>query len=401
MRLADLFAFSIRALTGFRLRSLLTLLAMAIGVAAVVLLTTLGEGARRYVVGEFASLGSDLLVVLPGRNETSGGPPPLTGDAARDITLDDAQALLRSPSVLQVAPLNIGSAPVSAGSREREVMIMGTTADYFAVRHLDVAAGQILPEASFDRAAAVAVLGASVASELFDRRAAVGQWIRIGDSRFRVIGVLGSEGQSLGFDMAEAVMIPVASAQALFNREGMFRVLIATKGRDWLASGKADVERIMRERHQGEEDVTVITQDSVLATFDKLFVALTLAVAAVGGVSLVVAGILVMNVMLVSVSQRTSEIGLLKALGATAQQVLWLFLVEAALLSLTGGVVGLVGGLSMTQLLVALYPSIPWAAPAWAVGAALGVALLFGMLFGLMPAWRAAQLDPVLALERR
>ncbi len=401
MRLLDLLRFSTRALVGFRLRSLLTLLAMAVGVAAVMVLTTLGEGARRFVVGEFASLGSDLVVVLPGRSETSGGPPPITGDTARQITLDDARALLRSAAVREMAPVLPGGAPVSAGSREREVLIVGTTAAFATVRHLRMHSGSFLPPGDLDQAPAVCVLGATVASELFDNRSPLGEWVRIGDSRFRVIGVLSSEGQSLGLDMSEAVMVPVAAAQTLFNREGLFRVLVQARSRDWLDAASADVARILRERHQGVEDVTIITQDSVLGTFDKLLGALTLAVAAVAAISLVVAGILVMNVMLVSVAQRRPEVGLMKAIGATRGQILKLFLAEAALLSLTGGAIGLVMGVVFAWVLQAVYPSIPWALPLWAAVAALAIALVFGVVFGLLPAWRAAGLDPVGALERR
>ncbi len=383
------------------LRATLIVLAMSIGVASVNVLTALGDSARSYVVHEFESLGTHLLIVLPGRTETTGGNPPLFGETPRDLTLDDAAALLRSRNVAAIAPINIGSAPISVGGLERETNIMGSTHALLRVRHLTMAEGQFLPQAEADKEIPVCVIGKTIREELFGHRQAVGQWLRINDRRFRVIGVLAKEGESIGTGFDELVIVPVASAQALFDIHSLFRILIEAHSEEAMHKAVDEIRNIIKLRHEGEEDVTVITQDSVVNTFDKILTALTFTVAGIAAVSLAVAGVLVMNVMLVSVTQRTGEIGLLKALGATQSQLHWLFLSEAALLSLAGAVFGSIIGQFGIWVLQWLYPNFPFSLPAWAWLSALAVSLATGLIFGVLPASKAARLDPVTALARR
>jgi putative ABC transport system permease protein len=397
----DLLAYAAGSVLGYRARTLLTLLAMGIGVASVVMLTALGEGARRFVTGEFQSLGTHLLIVLPGRSETTGGSPPLLGETPRDLTLDDALAMKRSRAVRRVAPIALGSAGVSYREREREVMIIGSNAAFLDVRHLKMAVGRFLPAGDPRRASPVCVLGAKVKRELFGSEPAVGRWVRIGDRRFRVLGTLASEGRSIGVDTQDVVIVPVAAAQALFDSYSLFRVMVEARSDEAISKAREDILRIVRERHEGEDDITVISQDAVVATFDKIFTALTLTVAGIASISLVVAGILIMNVMLVAVSQRTSEVGLLKALGATSGAVLRVFLAEATILSLVGAAAGVAVGYAAISFIDHAYPLLSVAAPAWAVTAAVLVALVTGLLFGVLPARRAARLDPVAALTGR
>ena len=401
MRMEDLLRYSFKAASGYPTRTLLMLLAMAIGVASVILLTALGEGARRYVIGEFTSLGTHLLIVLPGRTETTGGPPPLVGETPRDLTIEDAEALGRHAAVRRVAPINVGSAPVSRRQLEREVTILGSTADLFEVRQLSMAQGRFLPRGDITRAEAICVLGAKLKKELFGNQTALGRWIRIGDRRFRVVGVLGKKGQSLGLDMSEVVIIPVATAQALFNTSSLFRIMVQARSRDAIPAVKKAILQIIRARHEGEDDVTVITQDALLSTFDRIFKTLTLTVAGIAAISLAVAGILIMNVMLIAVSQRTMEIGLLKAVGSPGGQVLHIFLAESAILSLIGASIGLAIAFVGSRAMAQVYPNFPITLPLWSVAAAIGVALMTGLLFGVLPARRAAKLDPVIALSRR
>ena len=312
MRALDAAGFAFQSLRRTPARSGLMLLAMGIGVAAVMVLTALGEGARRYVTGEFASLGTNLVIVIPGRSETTGASPALfAGETPRDLTVADAAALTRSALVSRVAPIMVGSAAASYGSRTREVPVIGSTADMLEVRHWKLAAGGFLPRGDWGRGATVCVIGEKIRSELFGAGPAVGQWLRIGDWRFRVVGVLASEGRSIGVDVQELVVIPVASAEALFNSQALFRVLVEARSREAMPRVTQWVLDTLRERHQGEEDVTVITQDAVLATFDRIFQALTMTLGGIAAISLGVAGILIMNVMLVAVSQRTAEVGLL------------------------------------------------------------------------------------------
>ena len=393
--------FTSDSLTGHRLRSALTLLAMSIGVAAVVVLTALGDGARKYVVDQFAALGTNLLIVLPGRSETTGGAPPLLGDIPRDLTVDDALALLRSPAIARVAPVIVGTAPAAHGRLEREVTVLGSTSEMRIMRHLDLSRGRFLPPGDPHRERPICVIGATIQEELFGGPHGLGRWVRIGDRRFRVVGVLASGNQSLGLDLGEVVIVPVASAQSLFDRYSLFRVVVEAKTRSSVERAKDDVESIIKDRHDGEDDVTVITQDAVLSTFDRVLSALTFGLAGIAAISLLVAGVLVMNVMLVSIAERTSEIGLLKALGATPAQIQVLFIAEAIALSFVGGLVGLAVGAAGAAVIDAAYPALSVRPPPWALGAAISIALATGVGFGVAPARRAARLDPVRALSGR
>lgn len=401
MLLVDTFQHAFTAIKAQLVRTLLIVLAMAIGVASVTALIALSESARRYIVNEFQTLGTHLLIVLPGRTETIGGPPPLFGETPRDLTLEDASALAHSPYIAAVAPMTIGLAPVSYAGLERETNVFGSTHALLRVRHLTLAQGQFLPETEDNKALSVCVLGQTIREQLFGNAPALGQWLRINDRRYRVIGVLAAEGESVGVDFDEVVIIPVAAAQALFNTQSLFRILLESKSQDAMLKAVDAVRAIIKLRHEGEDDITIITQDSVVSAFNKILTALTIAVACIGGISLLVAGVLVMNVMLVSVTQRTAEIGLLKALGATRMQVQWLFLAEAIILSLIGALLGLLLGQLLIVGLQLLYPKFPLMLPRWGLFSAIAVSLLTGILFGVLPASKAAKLDPITALAKR
>ncbi len=402
MRLRDVFTSAVGAAAGSPLRTFLLMLAMSIGVAAVVVLTALGDGARRYVVREFSALGSNLVIVLPGRTAT-GGINPGSGvtSTPRDLTVDDARAVSRAGSVLRVAPLTVGTSEISVSGRLREAMVVGSTAEFIEVRRFKMAQGRFLPDEDWDRGSPVIVIGAKLRADLFGNDAALGQLVRIGDRRFRVIGVLAASGSGLGMNTDELAIVPVALAQAMFNTNTLFRILIEARGRAAIEPAKKQATEIIKLRHDGELDVTVITQDAVLATFDRLLGTLTLGVAGIAAISLAVAGILVMNVMLVSVAQRRAEIGLMKAVGGSSGTIRLLFLVEAGLLAVAGSLAGFALGHTGAWVIRTLYPTLPAFPPDWAVLAALGTALVTGVLFGVLPAQRAAALDPVLALARR
>ncbi len=401
MHRIDMLLFSMKAATANRSRTILTLIAMTIAVSSVIILISLGDSARRYVVDQFSSLGSNLLIILPGRTETSGGPPPLLGETPRDLTLDDAIALTRSTAIRKIAPIVAGSAPVSVRQLEREMMVIGTTAELLEMRHLSLSQGRFLPPGDPTRGTAVCVIGSTGRKELFGNRQTLGQWLRIGDRRFKVIGILGQMGMSMGDDMGEVVIIPVASAQSLFNTGSLFRVLVEASSPDSIERAREAILAIIRARHEGEDDVTVISQGAILATFDRIFRALTLSVAGIAAISLVVAGIMIMNIMLVSVSNRRVEIGLLKALGATHYQIMGLFLTESALLSLTGSAIGFLFAIASMQVAAAFFPEFSLQIAPWSPVFAFTVALTTGILFGVLPARRAARLEAALALAQR
>ncbi len=402
MRFADRNRVALGALFRYPLRTAMMLLATAIGVAAVVVLTSLGEAARLYVTGEFQSLGTNLLIIMPGRTETTGGGPAmLAGATPRDLTLGDAQALERSAAIELLAPVIIGEATASAGSLERDVTIMGTTAAFREIRGWKMAAGEFLPAVDMEREAAVCVVGSIIGRELFRGEPPVGRWMRIDDRRCRVSGVLAEQGTSVMVDADQLVLVPVALAQSLFNAPGLFRIIAQVRGRDSMPAARRFVVQTLKERHRGDLDVTVITQDAVLKTFDGILGTLTRTLGGIAAVSLLVAGVLIMNVMLVAVSQRTQEIGLLKALGARRGQIVGLFLAEAIYLAMLGAVVGVLAGYGIAFVLGQAYPDFCFRPPFWAVAGAVLVAVACGLLLGFLPARRAAGLDPVAALARR
>jgi putative ABC transport system permease protein len=398
MNLRDTLSLSFTTVVSYRTRSLLIVLAMALGVAAVVVLTALGDGARRYVVGQFSSLGTNLVIVLPGRSETSGGVlGSALGQTPRDLTLEDARFIGLLPQVRRLAPLNVGVAELSSGGRLREVTVLGSTSELLPIRHMKLSQGSFLAHGS-ERSAHI-VLGSQLAHDFFPEGNAIGQRIRLGDSRFMVSGVLAVQGESMGFNSDEIAIIPIDYAQALFNTSSLFRILVEARSRNAIEPAKAAITHLLQQRHDGEKDVTVITQDAVLATFDRILRALTLGVAGIAAISLAVAGILVMNVMLVAVAQRTSEIGLLKAIGAPASDIRRLFFAEALWLSLAGGAIGFALGQLGSWLIRVAYPQLPAWPPTWASVAGVATALVTGILASLLPAARAARLDPVNALS--
>jgi putative ABC transport system permease protein len=398
----DVFAFAWRALSGYRTRTLLMILAMSIGVAAVVVLTSLGEGARGYVRGQFANLGTNLIVILPGRAETTGGMGGMMGGRTpRDLTLEDALALRRIRGVVRVTPINLVAGEVWYQGRRRDAPVVGSTSDLQGLWMLEIAQGRFLPEQDPRLATPVCVIGTRLRAELFGSRPALGEWIRIGDRRFRVVGVAAPKGQTLGLEMDDLAIIPVASAQVLFNLPSLLRVGVEMRSREDVLRGREEVKRVMRERHGGEEDVTVVTEDAVANTFDRIMLALTFALGGIATISLGVAGILIMNVMLVAVSQRTSEIGLLKAIGASPHQIRMLFFAEAALLSLFGGIAGSIIGQLGSFAIRKLYPKVPAWAPSWAIVAAILIALVTAIGFTVLPARRASRMEAAMALARR
>jgi len=401
MRLDDLLGFTLKTLQRQRFRSAMLVLSLALGVSSTTFLVSLGESARAYVIGEFEVLGSDILAVLPGRKSTTGGIPPITGAAARDITIADALILERTvPEVEGVAALVAGSAPVSFGSRERNALVVGVSEGFFELRRLELARGRSWPGLPMDRASPVAVIGETVERELFGGRSGMGEWIRIQSDRYRVTGVLRGKGDSFGSDLSEAVLIPVASAQQLFNVAGLFRLILRVDDRSPRSAVIRAVEERMAQLHDGELDVTVVNPDALLASVAGILRVMTAAVASIAGVSLLVAGILVMNLTLISVQQRTVEIGLLKAIGASSGQIRTLFITEALAFALTGIGAGLLvtfAGLAIARRMVG---ELSWSLPWWAMSLVAAVTVLTAVAFAWRPATKAASLSPTLALGR-
>jgi putative ABC transport system permease protein len=374
---------------------------ITVGIAAVLLLVSLGEGARDYVIEEFGGLGANLVIVIPGKAETTGGAPPPTGGVVRDLTIDDATIVeRRSPSVRATAPISLGSAPIKYADRGRNVPILGATPSYLEIRQLHVASGLPLPDTDPRQGARVCLIGRTVQQELFAGENPLGRVVRIGEWRFRVIGVLERKGQSLGLDFDDLVIVPVGTGLRLFNQTGLFRIIAQATSSAAVPSASAEVRAILTERHDGHEDFTVITQDAVLSAFGDILTTLTMAVGGIAAISLCVAGIGVMNVMLVSVTERVPEVGLLKAVGARNGQILAAFLVEAVMLTVVGGLAGVGVGMLGTAGIRWMFPALPASVPGWVVVLAVGVSAVVGLVFGVMPARRASRIAPVAALGR-
>jgi putative ABC transport system permease protein len=397
----DLFLLAWEALRAHRVRTRLTYLALSIGVGSVLLLSGLGEGTRRWVESQFSSLGSNALVVMPGRTETRGG-VPLIPSTTRDLTMEDLHAVeRRMPGVRQIVPIVIGEATATVDRRGRAVPLIGTTRGFLEVREVRVSLGESLPSGEADLATRVCVVGRKVARELFREQNPLGARLKLGEYPFRIVGVIEQRGQSMMVDLDEVVLVPAASALRMLNRRGLLRMLVQLTTSSDLDLAAARLKSILKDRHDQEEDFTVLSTTAVAASFGRIIRILTLALVGIAAVSLSVAGIGVMNVMIVAVTERTAEIGLLKAVGASSGQVSAVFLAEAVLLSSIGGAFGIVGGLVLTGAARYFVPSIPFQVPAQSIALASAVAAGVGILFGLIPAGRAAGMEPLDALRRR
>ncbi|MHC5209601.1 MAG: ABC transporter permease [Planctomycetota bacterium] len=389
---------SLGALLEHRLRSALSMLGIAIGVAAVILLTSIGEGARAWIIRETTQFGTNILAVNPGKTETVGIPGVL-GGTTRKLTIDDAEALRRVQGVEHVLPMSMGMARVEAAGRGRSVTVFGVTSDAPVTWGFGVRQGTFLPPGDPRRSSALAVLGPKLKRELFGDENALGRWVRAAGWRLRVIGVMEPKGQLLGFDIDDAIYVPVATSMRMFNLDELMEIDVTFHHESMTEPVVAGVRRLLTDRHGGREDFTITTQAEMLSVFGDIMDVITLAVTGIAAISLLVGAIGILTMMWIAVSQRTHEIGLLRALGATRAQVQQLFLIEAIGLAVLGGLIGLAGGLGLAALLRVLVPGLPVQTPPGYVLAALVVCLVTGLLSGVAPARRAASLDPIEALH--
>jgi putative ABC transport system permease protein len=394
---ADSLQLALRAITAQRLRSFLTLLGIAVGIAAVILLTSIGEGIHRFVLGEFTQFGTNVISAMPGKTKTGGAPSGLPS-SARPLSLEDVRSLERLPHVVAVTPNVRGNAEIEGNGRTRRTLVYGVNAKLPMIFKSTVQSGQFLPADDEGSARAFVVLGAKVKNELFGSENPLGQRLRIGGLHFRVIGVMAPKGQFLGIDLDDTVFIPAARAQELFNREGVDEINVAAEeGVPSAIVANAIKERLIA-RH-GHEDFTIVTQEEMLKTLSNILNVLTMAVGALGGISLLVGGVGIVTIMTIAVTERTGEIGLLVALGAPRRTILALFLGEAVALSALGGILGLLLGIGLAQLIHLLLPALPVHTPLSFVLLAEGIAVVIGLAAGVLPARNAARLDPVEALR--
>lgn len=398
MRFGDLLRFALGALVGHRLRSALSALGVAIGVLAVMLLTSLGEGTREYIVGQFTQFGTSLVSVQQGSTKTFGF-PGVFGGTTEPLTVADAESLERLPGVERVVPVVLGQALVEHGGRGRSVVIYGVNHEGAAAFRIGVGQGSFLPPLEARRRASVAVLGPRLARELFGDEPALGRRVRIGGQSFLVVGVMESKGQVLGYDLDDLAWIPVGNAQDLFNQANLLEIDVVARDASGVPELVGAIRRTLAARHRGEEDFTVVTQTEMLDTFGRVISIITATVSAIAGISLVVGAMGILTIMWIAVRERTAEIGLLRAMGVSAATVGGLFLLEATCLAVTGAVAGVGAGAAIEAVARWLVPGLPLATPPGAVLAALAMSLVVGAVSGVLPARQAARLDPVDALR--
>jgi putative ABC transport system permease protein len=398
MLLRDSARFALQAINAHRLRSFLTLLGIAVGIAAVILLTSIGEGVHQFVLSEFTQFGTNVIGIAPGKVKTGGQPPTGIPTTARLLTIEDAKALRKIPHVDASSPTVFGNSEVEGNGRLRRSMIYGVDADFTHVLRSSMSIGSFLPREGAGSTRNLVVLGSKLRSELFGTENPLGAKVRIGGLHFRVIGVMAPKGQFLGIDLDDTAFIPAERALELYNRDGLMEIHVIYDEGGSSATVSQEIKKILTLRH-GHEDFTITTQEDMLKTLSNILDILTMAVGALGGISLLVGGVGIVTIMTISVAERTNEVGLLMALGARRSTVLGLFLSESVMLAAVGGAFGLLLGAGLAQTLRFALPKLPVHTPwSFAVGAILMSAVI-GLLAGVMPARSAARLDPIEALR--
>jgi putative ABC transport system permease protein len=397
MRYADLLALSFRTITSHKLRSSLTALGLIIGIAAVVILTSIGRGIHTFVLAEFTQFGTNLVSISPGKKSTFG----LSGatiSTVRPLNLADAVSLSKLENIVAVVPVVQGNVRIEADNKQRRTNVLGVGASVPEVWKIKTVSGRFLPTGEEGNPRAFAVLGNKLASELFGANNPLGKRIRIGTDRYRVMGVMEKKGQLLGFDMDDTIYIPATKALELFDRESLMEIDLLYKSSVSVTTIQKSIKKLLISRH-GMEDFTLVSQNQMLEKMDSILTILTLAVAALGSVSLLVGSVGILTIMTIAVSERISEIGLLRALGAERRTIFQLFLCEALLLSTVGGVCGVLLGMFIVQILDAMLPALP-VQMAWTyIAMAFIVSILIGMVSGVVPAMKAARLEPLEALR--
>lgn len=400
MKLRDVTRLSLESLFANKFRAALTMLGMGIGVFSVITLVALGEGARNYVLAEFQSLGSNFIVVQPGKIDQKGrfGPPP--GAARREMTIRDVVALeRRALNLSAVSGLVLGNAEAKVEDLTNNITVFGVNDQFNRILTMDMAIGAFIDRDEEETGRRVVVLGANVAANLFPYDYPLGRTIKLNQSEFRVIGVLASAGNKLGFNVDDLALIPTTAGMRLFNVESLFGIRARASGRSTVDDAVDEIREILKERRSGEEDFTVITQIALMDTMGSILGMLSYVLGGIAGISMLVGGIGIMNIMLVNVAERIPEIGIRRAVGARRIDILQQFLFEALVLSLLSGAVGTGAALSITHGLHLWYDGFDIRPPWWIVIAGFSLATSVGVVFGIWPARQASRVEALEALR--
>jgi putative ABC transport system permease protein len=396
----EIFRISLESLNSQKVRALLTILGMVIGVAAVVLLVSIGNGAKLFVTQQLEGLGTNFIVIQPGKTDrkTSLGPP--IGTAQRKMTLADVTALEKKSFNLEaVTGLVLGTTTVRFEEYSANVSVFGTNESFLKIFNLKVGLGQFFSREEDDYGRRVVVLGSKVADDLFGAGSALGRQVKLNQREFKVIGIMQPTGSKLGLNLDDFVFIPTTAALRTFNEDKLFGIRAKARSRIALEDAVEEVRSILKERRDGEEDFTIATQKEMMETLDLILSMLTYVLTGIATISMIVGGIGIMNIMLVNVTERTSEIGIRRAVGARRSDILKQFLAESATLSFLGGFVGLSLAFLVTYGSYFFYPSFDMRPPSWILAPAFLLSVLVGIIFGVWPALKASKIETLEALR--
>jgi putative ABC transport system permease protein len=400
MNFIEIFKVALEAILSNKVRSGLTMLGVIIGVLAVILLVSIGEGAQVYITKELTGMGTNLLIITPGKTSTSGGFHPPSAGTVRKLTYDDSQALKRRAWLLtEAVPLVFGTGRIKYQNMGRDTMIIGTAPEFQSIRHLFVDSGSFVTQGDVDSKAKIVVLGTKVKEELFGQENALGRAVTLSDARYRVVGVMQKRGTSLGMDLDDIVFIPVTSGQELFDTDGLFEIIASTPRAEDVDRAISQIKEVLIRRHAHKEDFTIQTQGAMLSTMNTILNVLTAVLGGIAGISLLVGGIGIMNIMLVSVRERTREIGIRKAIGARNSDIMAQFMIEAVTLSGVGGIIGIILGVGIALLIPMFVTVLPTSVSLWSIVMAFTFSMAVGVFFGVYPARKASLQDPISALR--
>jgi len=402
MPIKQLIKISIKALQTNKSRSLLTALGVIIGVASVILLISVGSGLKGYITNQMQDMGSNLIMVMPGdidldeMSSSSGMSGAFTSMASSKLELDDAEEIEKSvPQIQEAAAMIMASSLARYEGESSAAQIIGTTEDYISIRNTEFEKGSFFTKSEVNSGRKVAILGHEIAEDLFGEKDPIGEKIKLGEFRYQVMGVIEEKGGQGSMSPDDKVFVPITTAQRQFDQDNVSLIFTKVRSSDEVSSTVPLVEEVLR-RRLNEEDFTVIDQKEMLSTVSSILDTLTLALGGIAAISLLVGGIGIMNMMLVSVTERTHEIGLRKALGATPEVILTQFLIEAVFLSVGGGMAGIAIGGGGALILSRFMPTT---VTLWSVILAFAVSATVGIVFGIAPARKASQLSPIEALR--